>query len=158
MKKARLILSASMLTLAAFSAVTFSSCTKDDQECAVGLEGKNCDEEVRVKYNNTYRGDGYDNEGDTYTDWALKFSSLGTEPTKMQLDILNGSNTNVVYVTVTLTSNTTYTVEPKTTVEGDHYEGQGNLSATNASLTLRQTTPGGDERVIIYNFNDMIKQ
>ena len=37
MKKARLILSASMLSIAAFSAVTFSSCSKDDT-CETGYE------------------------------------------------------------------------------------------------------------------------
>lgn len=50
MKKARLILSASMLSIAAFSAVTFSSCSKDDEICPVGKEGDDCETLSRVKF------------------------------------------------------------------------------------------------------------
>lgn len=53
MKKARLILSASMIALVGLSAVTFSSCSKND-DCAVGYTGKNCDEEIRTPMLGTY--------------------------------------------------------------------------------------------------------
>lgn len=53
MKKARLILSASMIALMGISAVTFSSCSKD-QDCAVGMTGKNCDQQIRTPMLGTY--------------------------------------------------------------------------------------------------------
>ena len=54
MRKARLILSASLLTIGTFSAVTFSSCSKDDMICNAGYEGKNCDVEIRQEMIGTY--------------------------------------------------------------------------------------------------------
>lgn len=54
MKKARLILSASMIALMGLSAVTFSSCTKDSEDCAVGYTGKNCGDEIRTPMLGTY--------------------------------------------------------------------------------------------------------
>jgi len=54
MRKARLILSASLLTIGTFSAVTFSSCSKDDPICPTGMEGKNCDVEMRTKFVKTW--------------------------------------------------------------------------------------------------------
>lgn len=49
MKKARLILTASLLSVGTFSAITFSSCSKDEV-CPVGYEGKKCDTEMRAKF------------------------------------------------------------------------------------------------------------
>jgi hypothetical protein len=54
MKKARLILTASILSLVTLSMVTFTSCTKDDEACPVGMEGKNCDVEMRTKFVNSW--------------------------------------------------------------------------------------------------------
>ena len=53
MKKARLILSASMFALAGLTAISFSSCSKDE-DCLEGWEGKNCDVEVRAPMLGTY--------------------------------------------------------------------------------------------------------
>ena len=55
MKKARLILSASLLTLGAFSAITFSSCSKDDV-CPVGYTGEDCKTLVRDQFIGVYVG------------------------------------------------------------------------------------------------------
>lgn len=54
MKKVRLILTTSMVALMGLSALTISSCTKDDKDCPVGMEGKNCDEEIRTPMLGTY--------------------------------------------------------------------------------------------------------
>lgn len=54
MKKARLILSASLLTIGTFSAMTFSSCSKDDKICNTGYEGDNCDVEIREQMIGSY--------------------------------------------------------------------------------------------------------
>lgn len=47
MKKARFILSASMIALMGISAITFSSCSKSD-DCAVGYTGSGCKDEIRT--------------------------------------------------------------------------------------------------------------
>ncbi|HTO17062.1 MAG TPA: hypothetical protein VLZ83_14930 [Edaphocola sp.] len=52
MKKVRLISSAAMLALLTFGSVTFMSCGKD--ECPVGMEGNNCDKEIRAEMLGTY--------------------------------------------------------------------------------------------------------
>lgn len=56
MKKARLILTASLLTIGAFSTVTFTSCSKDDKVCATGYEGEDCKTLSRTKFVGSWRG------------------------------------------------------------------------------------------------------
>lgn len=158
MRKARLILSASLLTIGAFSAVTFSSCSKDDKVCNTGYTGSDCKTEVRASYNNTYRGNGSDNAGGTYTNWALKFNSVGTDATKMELQVLDNNNANQLLFNVTLNSNSTYNVEPKTSGVFS-YTGSGSISATNASLSLTEKdNTTGTIVTTVYSFNNMIKQ
>jgi hypothetical protein len=53
MKKARLILTTSMFALMGLSAITISSCTKDET-CPAGYEGKNCDVQIRTAMLGTY--------------------------------------------------------------------------------------------------------
>lgn len=55
MKKARLILTASLLTVGTFAAVTFSSCSKDEV-CPVGYTGKDCKTLVRNNFLGTWNG------------------------------------------------------------------------------------------------------
>ncbi|WP_118952616.1 hypothetical protein [Taibaiella helva] len=55
MKKARLILAVSLLTVGTFAAVTFSSCSKDDV-CPVGYTGKDCKTLVRDGFLGTWKG------------------------------------------------------------------------------------------------------
>lgn len=79
MKKVRLILSASMIALMGISAVTFTSCTKDD-DCAVGYTGKNCEDEIRMPmlgtYNATDVNDGDASDVQTYTPTITKNGSV----------------------------------------------------------------------------------
>lgn len=55
MKKARLILATAVLTVGAFSAITFSSCSKDEV-CPVGYTGKDCKTLVRDAFIGTWSG------------------------------------------------------------------------------------------------------
>jgi len=55
MKKTRLFLAASLLTIGTFSAVTMSSCGKDDV-CPVGYTGKDCKTLVRDGFIGTWSG------------------------------------------------------------------------------------------------------
>lgn len=156
MKKARLILSASLLTIAAFTSVTMVSCSKDD-DCEVGYTGNNCKTEVRASYYNTYRGTATDNQGGTYTDWALRFSSGGTDATKLKLEVLNNVNANVFLFDAVLTSNSSYEIVGKT-IDGFDYVGNGSISDNNASLTLTETDPTGVEVTYVYTFNNFVKE
>lgn len=54
MKKTRLFLVASLLTIGAFSTVTMTSCSKDDKICDAGYEGDDCNVEIRAKMIGTY--------------------------------------------------------------------------------------------------------
>lgn len=63
MKKARLILSASLLTLGAFSTVTFTSCSKDET-CNVGYEGDDCKTLSRAKFIGQWHGTEVCTQGD----------------------------------------------------------------------------------------------
>lgn len=55
-----------MIALMGLSAVTFSSCSKDD-DCAVGYTGKNCDKEIRTPMLGSYSATETDDLGDNYT-------------------------------------------------------------------------------------------
>lgn len=157
MKKVRVMSSAAMLALMSFGAMTMVSCGTEDEICPVGKEGKNCDTEVRTAYYNTYRGTATDNHGGTYSNWALKFSSGGTDVTNLKLEVLNNVNANQFLFGAVLKTNTTYEITP-TTIDGFNYTGQGSISANNASLTLTEVDPAGVEQTYIYTFNDFNKE
>jgi len=88
MKKARLILSASLLAIGTFSAMTFSSCSKDEV-CPVGYEGKNCDTEMRAKFIKT---------------WSANETS-GTQQLVYSCTIAAGSAINQVVISNTFSDN-----------------------------------------------------
>ncbi len=158
MKKARLILSASMLSIAAFSAVTFSSCSKDEEICLVGYAGDDCKTEVRKDYFNTYRGTGNDSDGGTYTDWGMVFTTLGTDVTNMKLAMVDNNDITRMSFNVKLNTNTTFTVEEK--VDGTStWTGQGTVNSTNASVTLIEKDASGTPvQTYTFTFANMIKE
>jgi hypothetical protein len=156
MRSIRHILLASVLTVSAFSAVTFTSCKKDDNGCAVGYTGSNCKTEVRTTYYNTYKGNGSDNTGDTYTNFSIRFSALGTDPLKMSMVLQDATTAPVVAATVTLTSNTTFTVD-QTSISGYTYTGTGTVNESSASLSLTEVG-GTPSTTVVYTFSNMLKQ
>lgn len=153
MKQVKLFLAIAALSIGTLS---ITSCGSDEQICPTGMEGKDCKDEVRVNYYNTYRGTGTDNQGGTYTNWGLKYSKNGEVATKLSLEVVDGSNANVYLLDVELNSNTTYKVVPKTQ-DGFELSGQGSISPTNASLTLTEKDPSGVEVTYVYSFTDFIK-
>jgi hypothetical protein len=156
MRSIRHILLASVLTVSAFSTVTFTSCKKDDDGCAVGYTGSNCKTEVRASYYNTYKGNGSDNAGNTYTNWSIRFSALGTDPLKMTMVLQDATTAPQVAATVTLTSNTTFTVD-QVTITGYTYTGTGSVNESSASLSLTEVG-GTPSSTTIYTFSNMLKQ
>src|SRR5690606_35158170 len=127
----------SLLALA--SSTVMVSCTSDPEACNVGWAGDKCDQEVRLDYYNTYRGDASDNHGGTYTDWAIRLSSGGTDVKALKLEILDNVDANKFLFDAMLTSNTTFEITQKTmTIDGVTYAytGQGTVGANNVSFTL----------------------
>jgi len=152
MKKVRLMTTAALVAIAGFTTISLTSCTKDDVVCAVGLEGKNCDQEVREKYYNTYRGDGVDSWGDTYTNWAVTFSARGTDPTAMKFELLDETNATLVRADANLKTNTTFKIDETTMNNGATYTGNGTVDENSASITLKEVHTG---ITTTYTFNNL---
>lgn len=158
MKKSRLLLTIGLLAFAGAS-TTLTSCG-DDTVCPSFMEGDDCKDEVRANYYNTYRGTASDNHGGTYTDWALRFSSGGSDVSKMKLEILDDVDANKFLFDATLKSNTSFEITPKTMTIGGvdfEYSGNGNISATTVSFTLTEKDKDGVEDTYIYTFNNFNK-
>lgn len=177
MKSIRNIAFSVLLTLGAFSAVTYTSCNKDECKdvvcqnggtcndtdgscvCTTGYEGTNCETAVRTKYFNTYRGNGSGSDGTTFTDWGLRFSTVGTDATMMQLELLEPSNSPFLSVDVKLNTNTTFTVIEKTVKTNYTYTGSGSISESTSSLTLTEKDNStGTVKTTVYTFNNMQKR
>jgi hypothetical protein len=173
MKSIRNIAFSVLLTLGAFSAMTYTACNKDECKdvvcqnggtCAEGIctcpyayEGTNCETQLRAKYNgNIYVGDGVDNEGDTYTGWKAKFTNLGTDATKMTLDLTNSNGAAALSVNVTLNSKTTFTIDTKNDA-GTTITGNGTISETAASVVVNLNEVATSTTLII-TFANLVKQ
>lgn len=154
MKKAQLIFALSAITLT--SGAFLTSCGSDEEICNVGYEGKDCKDEVRTKYYNTYRGTASDNDSGTYTNWAIKYSASGTVATNMKMEILDDNNANVFLFDAVLKTNETFDITPKST-GGFDYTGNGSVNANATSFTLTERDPLGVETTLIYNFTNFTK-
>jgi len=172
MKSIRNIAFSALLTIGAFTAITYTSCNKDECKdvvcnnggscdngtcvCPTGYTGSSCDNEVRASYYNTYKGNGFDNEGDTYTNWGIRYYSVGTDAKTMGMELLTNTNAPVAAMNVTLTSNTTFTIN--STVDGDiTYTGSGTVSETTTSVTIN-AKDASTSVTLIFTFNNMVKQ
>lgn len=157
MKKSRLLLSIGLLAFAAAS-TTLTSCGED--VCPEFMEGTDCKDEVRASYYNTYRGNATDNQGGTYTDWALRFSSGGTDVDQLKLEVLDNAGANQFAFDAELKSNTTYDIKPKSMIIGGvtyDYTGSGTINANTATFTLTETDRAGVEVTYVYSFNNFNK-
>lgn len=158
MKKARLILSAALLTVGGFSTLTMTSCTKDEVICETGYEGDNCKSEVRLKYYNTYRGTGsavIDGNNETFTNWGVRFMapSSGASVTTLRANLIDAADASQLAFDVTLTTNTTFNVVPFTN-DGASYTGSGSVNENTASLTLTEVESG---TTVVYSFPTLNK-
>jgi hypothetical protein len=170
MKSFRNVALSTLLTIGAFSAITYTSCTKDECKdvvcqnggtcadgkctCTYAFEGTNCETQVRAKYYNTYRGNGVDSDGDTYTNWGLKFYQSSDDAKVLGMDLLTSTNASVAALKVTLQSATTFAVNEQT-IAGTTYSGSGSITATSASLTLTAKESG---ITLTFTFANMNKQ
>jgi len=176
MKSIRIIALSAILTIGAFSAVTYTSCSKDDCKgvtclnggtcsggkcsCKSGLGGDNCETIYRNNYAKDYSGSGTDNTGGTYANFKLRFTT-GTDTadyTKMQLAVVTSSGANYITVPIVLSSNTTsgsaFTVT-STTIDSFTYTGSGTVNGSTATFTMTEATPHAP--ATIYTFANFIK-
>jgi hypothetical protein len=169
-----------VLTVSAFCAVLYTSCSKDackgvtcqnggtcsggNCTCPVGTSTTdNCTTIYRSSYNNTYAGTGTDNTGGTYTNFRMVFStpSSSTDFVTMNLTIedATGGSAGVPVLTVVLSnftaSGSAFTVTSTTSASGLTYTGTGSISATSATLTLQEAGSGS---TTTYSFSNFAKQ
>lgn len=158
MKKSRLLLTIGLLAFAGAS-TTLTSCG-DDTVCPSFMEGSDCKDEVRANYYNTYRGTAINDHGGTFTNWALRFSSGGSDVSKMKLEVLDEVDDNKFLFEANLKSNTTFEITPTTLTIGGadfEYTGSGSISASTVSFTLTEKDKAGVEETYVYTFNNFNK-
>ncbi len=173
MKSIRNVVFSALVAVGAFSTVTYTACTKDECKdvvcnnggtcvtgtcnCTTFYDGATCDNQVRTNYYNSYKGNGTDTDGDSYTNFSLKFSKSGETATKMNLDILDNNNANVLAFTVELQTNTTFTVVSKT--DGTTtFTGNGTFTADGNVATLSLSVSDTVDGTYVVTFANMTKQ
>jgi len=116
MKKARLILSASMLTVFAFASATMVSCNKDEKDttCPLGKEGENCETLSRDKFIGIWDG----------------------------TDECDSSSVEYIMTIDTSSTNTLNVLISNPSAYGDEIKVTGNLTASNV-VTLTNVDVGG---------------
>jgi hypothetical protein len=175
MKLIKRIALSAFLTVSAFCAVLYTSCTKDackdvvcnnggtcsggNCTCLTGYTGTSCDTVYRTLYTNTYKGNGTDNGGGTYTNFRMVFATTGTDITQMTLTLQDatGGSAGVPVLTIAL-ANFTATGSSFTVTSvssgGFTYTGSGTISPTSASLSLNEAGATTTQ----YTFNNFAKQ
>jgi len=181
MKLFKRIAFAAILAVGASSAAFYTSCNKDKCKdvtcqnggtcsdgnctCMTGYYGTTCDSSYRNLYVGTYKGNGVDNAtpSNTYTDWRLVFTNVGTTVTTMQVVLQDNTTAPVVSLPITLSTiatsasgNTVFTIT-STSSGGYTYTGTGTVSNTIASITLTETN-NTTSMVTVYTFTNMAKQ
>ena len=179
MKFIKHIALASILTIGAFSAVLYTSCSKDacknvtcnnggtcsggNCTCATGYFGVSCDTVYRSTYANTYKGNGVDNAtpSNTYTGWYFVFTAPGSSVTAMQLVIQDNTTAPVVSLPIVLTTfastGSVFTIT-STVSGGSTYTGTGTITNSVVSSLSVVETNNTTSAVTTYTFTNLIKQ
>lgn len=141
MKKARLILSASLLTIGTFSALTFTSCSKDDKICNEGYEGKNCDVEIRTKFLGVWSALDRKEDGTQLPAYTATIVKNPSSIAKMNIGGFSGipSNGGFAADVIVNANGTSFTI-PSQEPDADGYsvQGSGTLGSTN-TITVNYT-------------------
>lgn len=152
MKKTRLFFTAALLSVGAFSAVTMTSCSKDDQICNAGYEGDNCDVEIRTKMLGTYTAADVNNAD--ASDAPSYVTQITTNATVTVVNITNfsggasqGGFANLVTSNVVATDNGVSFTIPDQVPDNDLYHVSGSGTYTTAtkkiSIIYTITNPTG---------------
>lgn len=178
MKSIKNIALGTILTFSAFGAVLYTSCSKDECKdvvcqnggtcsegnctCPTGVGGTNCETIYRTTFANTYVGNGVDNgtPSNSYTNWRMTFSNVGTDLTKMEIVLKDNTSAPVVTLPVVLsnfgTTGTVFTIT-STVANGATYTGTGTVSGSIASMTLSEKD-NATGTIVVYTFTNMAKQ
>ncbi|WP_118976677.1 hypothetical protein [Taibaiella koreensis] len=139
MKKARLILTASLLSIGTFSAVTFSSCSKDDT-CQVGYEGKDCKTLSRDKFVGQWKGQEQCTQGDD--EYVITLTASSSSDVKLvYTNVYNQAFT----ATGTMTGTNGFSFEGNGIGTGGAtvtFNGVGSLDQSTGQLTITYTISG----------------
>jgi hypothetical protein len=142
MRKARLILSASLLTIGTFSALTFSSCSKDDVACNTGYEGKNCDVEIRAKFVGTWSASDRKEDGTQLPAYTANIVRNPSSIEKLNIGGFSGlpSNGGFAADVIVSASGTTFTI-PTQQPDSDGFtvQGNGTINSAGNSITVNYT-------------------
>lgn len=142
MKKARLILSASLLTIAAFTSVTMVSCSKDDDTCPTGYEGNKCETLSSAKFVGSYSV-----QEDCSVSGAVgPYSTTIVQSTTNQVNILlNDFGDFSATITVTGSVDQNALTISSQTVAGYTISGNGSYSNGVISITYTVQDPTGGQ-------------
>lgn len=142
MRKARLILSASLLTIGTFSAVTFSSCSKDDPICPTGMEGKNCDVEIRTKFLGSWSASDKKEDGSQLPAYTANIVKNPSSIEKLNIGGFSGlpSNGGFAADVIVSASGMSFTI-PTQEPDADGYtvHGGGTINTAGNALTVNYT-------------------
>ncbi|PZF73248.1 hypothetical protein [Taibaiella soli] len=147
MKLIRNIALTSFLTVAAFSAVTFTSCSKDDSGCAVGYEGSDCKTLSRDKFVGTYVGT---EQCTTGTDNYSITIAANSDAIKLTMSNIYNNGNPVLVATCTMTGTNTFTFD--NTQSGISFKGNGTLNG-NQLVVAYQVNDGGTTNSCTYTGN-----
>ncbi len=179
MKSIKHIALSAILTVSAFGAITYTSCTKDECKdvvcqnggtcdagvctCPTGAGGTSCETVFRTTYANSYVGNGIDNgtPSFTYTNFKATLSVIGTDITKMELvmkdNVGNALFTAPVVLSDTKTTGSVFTIT-STTANGYTYTGTGNITSSNISTMTINQKDNSNNSVLVLTFTNMAKQ
>jgi len=148
------------MTVSALSAVTMTSCNKDDDKtCAVGYTGSDCKTMVATNYAmNTYKGNGTDNKSGTYTGWSARVTPASTtDGTKILITLQDATGVGAFAFNATLTTNNAFTIDA-TNALGYTYTGNGTVNESSLSLNINQQDNSGGGDNLVITFASMVKQ
>ena len=167
------------LSIGAFCAVMYTSCSKDackgvtcnnggtcsggNCTCVAGYYGVSCDTVYRNTYVNTYKGNGVDNAtpSNTYTGWYFVFTAPGSTISNMNLVIQDNTTAPVVSLPIVLTTyspnGSVFTIT-STTSGGSTYTGTGTITSSVVSNLTVIETNNTTSVVTTYTFTNLLKQ
>lgn len=138
MKKAKLIMAASMLTLGAFSVTLFTSCSKD-KECEIGYEGDDCKTLMRDKFVGDWSGK------DICTSGEYDIEISATRSTTNDLNVLvsnPGGFGGTIRITGTVINSTTLEFTNQDVGEDRILNGKMTITASGNDLSFSYTVEG----------------
>jgi hypothetical protein len=177
MRKLKNILVASFLTVGAFTSMMMVSCNPDpcrdvvcnngvcddvtgSCKCDAGYEGSDCSTRTKKKFLGSYKGNGSDDQGGTYTNWKLVIGETDTTNiSAATFTIYNATDVQQMSFTGNISSTGIITLDNKTTTNFIYTNGLGSVIAgSSASITFKEADNPGGTNPYVYSFTNMAKQ